>query len=727
MNISRKAQEAFKTALAMTIAYGISLYLNWDQTVWAGIAVAMVSLATMGQSFNKAALRMIGTLFGAIVALFFIAQFPQERWLFMIALSAWVAFCTYMMLGSDNPYFWHVSGFVCAIICMGGGPDPVNAFDTAMLRTQQTGLGILVYSLVVLFVWPNSSGKAFLSVTESLSSLHQKLFQTHFSIMTNTQPVEESRQSLQELKQKEFPVLNQFQQLFLAARNDSSDIAQNQKLWNQYQVKVNQYVKTLDVWHENISDIQLLDLFKLIPGLNEYYNNINKKYTQIGQLLKGEKIDKTIETCELEVHDDAFEQLSHFEKTALIVNITQLKRIDQISMELVNLLSMITGQTAYKNTSDSLTLPSKYSKLFQPDIDRFSAVIRVMASLWIAFLSLIYINDLPGGVTNISILVPFAMVFATTPQLPVAKLLIPVLGSIAFACLIYIFLLPHMSSFLSLGPLLFVVTFIICYLYALPQQVLNRAFGLVLFLAITGISNDQVYSFYAMSTTSLTFAIIFLILAITAYIPFSPQPDKVFLRLLKRFFRSTHIFISLTALNQKKSLTWHQNYLKQFHKLQLMSIPAKLNAWSRFINPELLIGSNKGLLPIIANLQAISNRVQEIHVVASEAHHSEDLNVIIQELQEWHAKLQIAFTDLAQDPTISDSEYFQNRLAEIMSTLENRIKALFNKSNVQNYKTFEANSFYHLLGTYRGLSEALVGYSKSTDSIDWSRWKEQRF
>jgi len=32
MTLSRKAKEAIKTALAMTIAYGIALQMNWDKS-----------------------------------------------------------------------------------------------------------------------------------------------------------------------------------------------------------------------------------------------------------------------------------------------------------------------------------------------------------------------------------------------------------------------------------------------------------------------------------------------------------------------------------------------------------------------------------------------------------------------------------------------------------------------------------------------------------------------
>lgn len=39
----------------------------------------------------------------------------------------------------------------------------------------------------------------------------------------------------------------------------------------------------------------------------------------------------------------------------------------------------------------------------------------------------------------------------------------------------------------------------------------------------------------------------------------------------------------------------------------------------------------------------------------------------------------------------------------------------------------DIETFYTRLGTYRGLSEALLNYTKQTDAIDWTPWKEERF
>jgi len=61
MTLSHITKESIKTALAMTLVYGISLEMDWDRPYWGGFAVAFISLNTIGQSLNKGVLRLIGS------------------------------------------------------------------------------------------------------------------------------------------------------------------------------------------------------------------------------------------------------------------------------------------------------------------------------------------------------------------------------------------------------------------------------------------------------------------------------------------------------------------------------------------------------------------------------------------------------------------------------------------------------------------------------------------
>ena len=132
MRLSARAKNAIKPALAVTIAYGISLGMGWQNSYWAGFAVAMISLSTAGQSLNKGAMRMLGTLVAATAALTLIAWFAQDRWWFIGLLSVYIGFCTYMIAGNEHQYFWYCCAFVCLVICDHAAGDLPNAFNIAI-------------------------------------------------------------------------------------------------------------------------------------------------------------------------------------------------------------------------------------------------------------------------------------------------------------------------------------------------------------------------------------------------------------------------------------------------------------------------------------------------------------------------------------------------------------------------------------------------------------------
>lgn len=64
LTLSTKVKEAIKVSLAMVLVYGIALKVNWMNPSWAGLAVAMIALATAGQSIRKGLLRIAGWRLG---------------------------------------------------------------------------------------------------------------------------------------------------------------------------------------------------------------------------------------------------------------------------------------------------------------------------------------------------------------------------------------------------------------------------------------------------------------------------------------------------------------------------------------------------------------------------------------------------------------------------------------------------------------------------------------
>ena len=160
MDRKTRAKEATQTALALVLVYGIALKSGWMDPYWAGFAVAMVSLAAAGESLHKGILRLAGTIPGCIAALSIYALAPQSRWVFMLLLCAWIFTTTYMMLADKNrSYMWNVAGFVCLVITLTGPDSSEKLFEHAVYRTTETAMGVVIYTLVTVFLWPFSDAE----------------------------------------------------------------------------------------------------------------------------------------------------------------------------------------------------------------------------------------------------------------------------------------------------------------------------------------------------------------------------------------------------------------------------------------------------------------------------------------------------------------------------------------------------------------------------------------
>ena len=581
--LTTRTKESIKTALAMTIAYAIALQMDWDKPMWAGFAVAFVSLANVGQSLNKAALRMFGTVIAMVVAFTFIAITAQDRWPFMLLVSLWLALCTYRMAGARHQYFWNVCGFVSVIICMDAGPDSANAFHIAMLRFQQTGLGILVYSLVSIFIWPLSSGPDFHASARRWASTQRSLLNGYFGLFTGHDDSEQT----QSLVADEHQASAGFGQLQLAAETDDYEVWEQRVLWREYQRLTSQLTETLQRWRESFAELQQLEVDRLIPGLEverlipglkTFRAELDSRLQQVGRMLDGQAPDKQPVAVEPGVNVDEVRRLSHFQRAAVVVSGARLRQLDANSHALFDCVSNIKG------FGGDVVLARETHDMAQwlvIDPDRFAAAARIMAVMWLAYLGYIYIDGIPAGTAVVSAAAPLGMALSVMPQLRVSKLVVPVATGVLIAGIAYIFVMPHLSHFAGLGLLIFSITFAMCYWFAKPQQMLGRAFGLAMFVLIAGISNEQTYSFVGAATTALLFPTIFLILAITAYIPYSPRPERAFMRLLGRFFRSCEYLTSTMEWDPAEPLTKIRRVRKNFHTREVTTLPAKLAVWEQ--------------------------------------------------------------------------------------------------------------------------------------------------
>jgi len=541
LTLSRKAKESLKTALAMVIVYSIALAMDWDRPYWAGFAVAFVSLSSIGQSLNKAALRMAGTLVAVPMAFLLLGLFPQERWLFILFLSLWLGFCSYMAGGEQRQYFWICAGFICAIIAIDAGPSGENAFAIAVLRAQETGLGVLVYGLVASFLWPVHSGDRFNASVKQFMAAQKALYHASQDQLLGRTSATAAQEKMDQLLQAQA----QFQGLLLAASADTYEVWELREQWQSFQQQATALTTSLGLWRGSLESLGEIELPTVLPDLAEAGAKLEQRFAAIDAMLGNQAPVDAVVPIKLKIDREGLRSLTAFQRAELAAASSRWQVLETQSRELCKSVAVLQG---FGEAAAAVAPPDTGQGPFVLDTERLCAAIRVMAGLWVAYLAWIYVPDIPGGSSLVMVAVPLGLNLAAMPQLRVIKILRPALLSILAAGILYIFLMPQLSTFFGLGLLIFLFTFAVCYLFAAPDQALGKAFGVALFLSIASVSNDQTYSFLVVTTNALLMSIVCLILIVAEYIPVSPLPEKNFQRLLGAIFAAASTCWLLSVL-----------------------------------------------------------------------------------------------------------------------------------------------------------------------------------
>jgi uncharacterized membrane protein YccC len=719
--LTTRTKEAIKTALAMTIAYAIALQMDWDRPYWAAFAVGMISLPAAGASLRKGVLRMSGTLVAGVAALTLIALFSQQRWWFMIALSVYLGFFTYMMMGKKNQYFYQVCAFVCVVICFDGAGDPVNSFQTAVVRIQETSMGIMVYSLVIVFLWPINTRDELNKVILQLITAQRGLFKTYRLMMTGegagTDFRSQSVQTVQLLTQLE-PVLD-------AAEADSYDVWAVRHQWRRVLQESKALMETLVRFQAAFPDIEKLDLHRLLPNVAALGSELEMRFELIQGMLAGEAPVRVPQSIPLVTDKSELATLSSFEKAALAVTKGQIERLESLSRGLFDCIENIKGFSR-----QPLTVPREEALPagLALDPDRMAAVIRVISGLWLAFFIWVYI-DPPGHDGFVVLSVSLGLGVARFPQLRVSTVFLPVTLSCLFAAGLYILVMPHLAGYIQLGTMIFAAIFGIAYLFSEPGQALTRKLALVFFPVIISISNQQTYSFGQAANTTLEAVLVIALLVVTWYIPYNRQPEKMFLRMLRRFFRQAGFLVSPPTLSLGQTTAavgWWERLRRS--RNDFLAIPDQLGTWGAMVEQRKYVGGSPEQLPLLATrLHMLGHRLQEL----LEARRNPQAQFLVDELSEdirvWRFKMQEIFQLLAEDPAAVNQEALQSKLDRRVEQLEVRIKEALNKADEGQISDRDSENFYHLIGAYRGVSEAAVAYAGVSGAIDWKPWYEERF
>ena len=143
---------------AAMLALFLSFSLGLDRPFWAMMTVYITSQPLSGAVRSKAVFRLIGTVIGGLVTVLLVPMLVNAPVLLSLALALWVAGCQFVSLLDRTPraYVFMLAGYTAALIGFPSVLHPEAIFDTAVLRVQEIGIGVLCAAIVHSVVWPRS-------------------------------------------------------------------------------------------------------------------------------------------------------------------------------------------------------------------------------------------------------------------------------------------------------------------------------------------------------------------------------------------------------------------------------------------------------------------------------------------------------------------------------------------------------------------------------------------
>lgn len=506
-----RLREAFIVALSMTLAYTLAFYWQLNKPFWAGFSVVILAgLPTVGQSLQKGALRVGGTLLGGSIALCLVAALHQNHMGLLVVLSLYMAFAMYQMTGSPNlRYFYFIACVVTVIICISAAPTPHQTFDLAVSRMEETLLGIGSHMAVsLLFMQPSSYGL----LTETLrdmAALHQQLARCFprteadmaaaFGLYTRLGALLERATLLLPAVEIENPTVYSERNYWKHTLYISRELAEAQRRW------LGGVLALADAeLHGVFSDFdkKRTDLELAVDSLDKASDDTEARLGT-GQNMRADKasnadpVSPVLTQAERALPDSAQPEHLNADEGAVFAENLRQRYAQQWSLtaELRTLFGYLLHNAPIPVLPPLVVSHASREVLFTTP-NRLRIPVQVLVQFWLLIPVWIFLNP-PGlpSMTFVELTLIMALLSIFAGNISPLRLLKPFSTGIACVFPLYIFVYPSISSPEVFLLLLFSGAFLVCALFPRPDQALTRNGFLLPWLSIGHFTNTPTYSF----------------------------------------------------------------------------------------------------------------------------------------------------------------------------------------------------------------------------------------
>jgi len=151
---------SLRTAVAAIAALAVSYWLELQDPGWSILTVYLLAQPTAGAAMAKGVYRIVGTLVGALWGLVALVLFAEAGPPFVATMVLWLGFCIYFAAKTRNfaSYGFMLAGYTALLVGYEGAAAPTDAWQIAVDRSTEIGLGILCSAAASVLVLPTYAG-----------------------------------------------------------------------------------------------------------------------------------------------------------------------------------------------------------------------------------------------------------------------------------------------------------------------------------------------------------------------------------------------------------------------------------------------------------------------------------------------------------------------------------------------------------------------------------------
>ena len=699
---SDKLKFAIKASLSMVLAYLIPLSQGWGQPQIAATTVMVIAaMGSLNESILKGAMRIAGTIIGAIIGIALIVLFPQDRALYLLSLSVLVTIVLYLARAyKGDMTIFMLTAMTMMMVFKNGEVN--NVLIYGLDKTYMTVFGVVVYTLVGIFLWPVKVEDATQESSVSLSQAQLALFrhrdareEVYKSFLSNVLKKEKSLTDATRDTGSMDINLSQWHSLVHHYKNINAQlILLTLHVKEVYPSKIESYVHHYDVL---TSEIEML------------FENIENIWDKKEKII----VPSVFETSYVL---EEMSRLPHLKRASLVSTIQELQTLhEELRLLAIKLNSLFSPMPTHFNTDN---IPSK-SRFLWGDAEHLKGALVTFFVFWAATYFWIMMNPL-GGFMVVTLATGLSVLTTFTPVKP--SILITVFTfSFLFAIVMYVAALPHMQYAWELGAFIFLYSFIAFY-FLITE--LSIAFLTGLFTL--NIMNTMYYDLSIFLLILLMFYLFLFILHIFYHVPFSTKPEYLFLKTKNRFFRLSSVLLESARKAQEKRRSYALYLKGNYAQNHLLSTVENMQLWAEQIDTKYFEGiEKKKLLSFIKSCEIFAYLLTLLY------HHDikiEDNKLIVQLRKNYTLpSFTVLLNAYAEGKNVQEIDRFWKDEARIIEKVEESLSQSLNHIDFTAYSRQEIAQMYENISLRRNVWLYLFTCQAQMEQLDFKTLEESRF